>query len=101
MSPGMEKAPLTFEAAAALLDYLVEKLEQAQADEAASTPKSGMAWGNLQQCAAHFGMSRDTMEGLLPDLVERGKVRVLRGAEVNGKRPLKRYNLHDLETALG
>lgn len=100
MSLGMEKCPLTFEATAAFWDGLVLLMKRQAEKEAASSPKGGMAWGNLQQCARHFGMSRDSLERLLPDLVAAGKVRVLKGQCLNGKRALKRYHIGDIERAL-
>ena len=100
MSPGMEKCPVSFEAFRAFYEWIYRLFARQAEKEAASSPQGGMAWGNLQQCARHFGMSRDSLERLLPDLVAAGKVRVLRGENLNGKRALKRYHIGDIERAL-
>lgn len=75
--------------------------EAAREAVASATPAGGAAaWGNVKQCAARFGFSRDKMERILAELVPAGKVRVIGGNVVGGCRLLKQYSLQDLETAL-
>lgn len=75
--------------------------EAAREAVASATPAGGAAaWGNVKQCAEHFGISRDTMERILSELVPAGKVRVIGGGKMQGKRLLKAYSIADLEAAL-
>ena len=93
---------LTPKHGAVLCATLAELAGEAARDAVATASPAGgsPAWGNVKQCAARLGFSRDKMERILAELVPAGKVRVIGGNVVGGTRLLKQYSLQDLEAGL-
>ncbi len=84
---------------AAMLTLHYQKIKDLLEHYSGEAAPSGtqQVYATLSQMVKRYGMSRDKLERILIDPVQKGKIRVLRPVDYLGRQGTKSYHLQDFE----
>lgn len=84
---------------AAMLTLHYQKIKELLEQHTGELTASGIqqVYAPLAQMVKRYGMSRDKLERILIDPVQKGKIRVLRPVDYLGRQGTKSYHLQDFE----